>query len=72
MDEEGHLWVADYRRPRDEEPRWSVFDPNGRLLGTVPMPPKFGALQIGGDFVLGHWVDDLDVEHVQLYRLVKR
>lgn len=71
VDEEGHLWVEDYRRPGDEEPRWSVFDPNGRLLGTVPMPPKFGPVQIGGDFVLGRWVDDFEVEHVRLYALLK-
>ena len=27
--------------------------------------------EIGADYVLGRWRDDLDVEHVQLYPLLK-
>jgi hypothetical protein len=27
--------------------------------------------QIGGDFVLGVWRDELDVEYVRLYQLIK-
>jgi hypothetical protein len=28
-------------------------------------------MQIGNDFVLGVWSDDLDVQHVRMYRLEK-
>lgn len=71
VDAAGNLWVGEYRRPGDDEPRWSVFDGEGRLLGEVRMPPRFSVFEIGPDYVLGRWTDELDVEHVQLYELIK-
>jgi sugar lactone lactonase YvrE len=71
VDAEGNLWVADYRRPGDDQPRWTVFDPTGAMLGVVETPERFSIHQIGSDFVLGSWADDMDVEHVRLYRLIK-
>lgn len=72
VDDEGSVWVEDYRRPGDEQPRWTVFDSAGVMLGEVETPPEFQVFQIGSDFVLGRWTDDLDVEHVQLYKLKGR
>ncbi|NIN72091.1 MAG: hypothetical protein GTO46_09275 [Gemmatimonadetes bacterium] len=72
VDDEGSLWVEEYRRPGDEQPRWTVFDPQGVLLGEVETPPGLQVYQIGSDFVLGRWTDELDVEHVQLYKLKGR
>jgi len=71
VDTEGNLWVEEYRRPGDEQPRWTVFDPDGVMLGQVEMPAQFTVYQIGSDFVLGRWTDGLDVEHVRLYALLK-
>ncbi len=70
-DAEGNLWVTVYRRPGDDQPRWTVFDPSGQMLGVVSVPERFTVHQIGSDFVLGRWQDDLDVEHVRMYRLIK-
>ncbi len=70
-DPEGNLWVADYRRPGDELPRWNVFDPDGRWLGTVVAPSRFLVYEIGSDYVLGHHSDEMDVERVRLYDLEK-
>jgi hypothetical protein len=72
LDADGNLWVAVYRRPGDDQPRWTVFDPSGQMLGVVSVPERFTIHQIGSDFVLGRWQDELDVEHVQLYELLKR
>jgi hypothetical protein len=66
-----HLWIEDYRRPGDETPVWQVFDPQGRLLGPVALPVGFDALDFGADYVLGRTTDELDVERVLLYELVK-
>ena len=52
-------------------PSWSVFDPEGRLLGTVVTPEDFAPKHIGDDFVLGVWKDEVDVERVRLYPLEK-
>jgi hypothetical protein len=68
---DGDLWVADYRRPSDTQPRWTVFDSTGQMLGAVAMPERFTPYDIGADYVLGTWRDELDVEHVQLYALEK-
>jgi hypothetical protein len=51
--------------------RWSVFDPDGRWLGDVGMPPLFVPLEIGADYVLGRSRDADDAPHVVMYRLEK-
>jgi hypothetical protein len=72
IDADDNLWVADYSQERDDEGTWSVFDPEGRFLGTVETPTGGRVQQIGGDFVLGVWRDELDVEYVRLYELIKQ
>jgi sugar lactone lactonase YvrE len=71
IDSEGYLWVEDYRKPGDERSRWTVFDLDGLMLGRVELPDRFTIHQIGRDFVLGTWIDEMDVEHVRLYALIK-
>ncbi|MDH4351604.1 MAG: hypothetical protein OEW56_10685 [Gemmatimonadota bacterium] len=70
LDAGGNLWVAYYRL--EEEPvRWAVFDPDGRWLGDIEAPSNGGVWDIGNDYVLGVWRDDLGVEQVRMYRLAK-
>ena len=70
-DTEGNLWVQDYPIPGESEQRWSVFDPDGRLLGTILTPERFRPTQIGRDFLLGVWRDEFDVQYVTMYELEK-
>jgi hypothetical protein len=35
----------------------------------VELPAGLRVLEIGGDYVLGVWNDELDVQHVRLHRL---
>lgn len=70
-DDSSNVWVKEYDRPTEERFRWSVFDSQGRWLGIVHFPRALEPKHIGDDFVLGLWRDELDVEHVQLYRLSK-
>ena len=71
VDSEGNLWVAGYRVPGEENNDWSVFDTRGRWLGDVGLPEGLSVLDIGGDYLLGGFTDDLDVEHLVLYELIK-
>ena len=71
MDAEENLWVGEYRRPGDTEPRWRVFSPTGAYLGLVETPERFRIYEIGPDYILGRWSDELDVEHIRMYPLVK-
>ncbi|HEX9893497.1 MAG TPA: hypothetical protein VGA78_06215 [Gemmatimonadales bacterium] len=50
---------------------WSVFAPDGRYRGEVEFPPRFRPLDIGRDYVLGSWTDDVGAIHVQLRDLWK-
>jgi hypothetical protein len=72
-DSDANLWLLAFPDPldRNEAAVWRVFGPDGRLLTHVSLPERFTPLQIGADFVLGVWRDELDVEYVQLLCLLK-
>ncbi len=70
LDDDGNLWVAHYRLP-DEPSVYAVFDPSGRLLGDVGVPGRGSVTHIGSDFMLGIWRDELDVQQIRMYRLLK-
>ena len=65
------FWVREYTRPSDPSSHWSVFDSDGYWLGTIQLPDGFAPFDIGPDYVLGVWRDEDEVEHVQLYDLIK-
>jgi hypothetical protein len=68
-DSEGNLWVQDYRAEGETHTRWTVFDRNGRAIARVSGPDEFTVLDIGPDWIVGLSRDELEVEHVGLYRL---
>jgi len=72
LDDQGHLWVREFRKPGEEGPFWHVFDPEGALLGRVRTPASMEILEIGADWVLGLHRDALGVESVQLHTLNRR
>lgn len=75
LDVAGRLWVREHRAPGTPRPdgtaRWSVYDRRGRRLGTVEMPARLEPFEIGDDYVVGLWRDELGVEHVRVYGLEK-
>lgn len=70
LDRAGNLWMAEYQ-VLDETPLWQVFAPDGHWLGAVAMPPGGRISEIGSDYVLGTWRDEMDVETVRMYGLQK-
>jgi hypothetical protein len=71
VDDLGNLWVKEYEPDPDAPSRWTVVDADGHMLGEVVLPSGLNVTQIGNDFVLGIWQDELEVEHVRLYALTK-
>ena len=71
VDRMGNLWVEEYNRPADTVPRWTVFTGEGEMLGTISLPDGFGIQDVGDDYVLGTWEDEMEVEHVIMYGLAK-
>jgi hypothetical protein len=76
----GTLWVQRVRtsaeladRPFNasevRSPRWDLFDPQGRLAGTVTLPDGFVPLQTVGDGFIGMWRDEWDVQHIVRLRI---
>ena len=78
VDETGHLWLQPYYVAGAEPPPFEVHAPDGTWLGSVALPPglhrafiQYQApyMEIGEDYVLGLWTDDLDVQYVRMYRI---
>ena len=73
-DKAGNLWVERYRSHLLEDPgpqEWDIFDGEGRLVGYLVTPSDFEITDIGADFVLGFHTDELGVQTVRMYRLVR-
>ncbi len=69
---EGDLWVGEYRSAFEASARcWWIFAARGQLLGSKCLPEGFTLHQVGSDFVLGVSVDELGIERVTIYGLVK-
>lgn len=72
VDKVGNIWVEQYRAPWESSPVWEIFNPDGRWLGNVRTPSRFRIHEIGSDYLLGTWRNDLDVEYLRMYGLDKR
>jgi hypothetical protein len=70
VDRRGNIWMAEYR-VLEEAHVWQVFDPEGHWLGSVTLPDGGRISEIGEDYVLGVWRDEMDVETVRMYGLIK-
>ena len=71
VDGRNHLWVEEYELPGEERPGslWTVFDAQGRVQGFVETPDGLEIFEIGEDYILGLWRDELEVEYVQVWEL---
>jgi hypothetical protein len=84
VDYDGRIWVqvpgrSARRAPpqRGQLPLWvssdhfDVFSPRGQFLGVVRFPERFTPLVMRGDHVWGVEQDELDVNYVARYRIVR-
>lgn len=77
----GHIWFAEYALPHDSKPSpmhsrpktvsnvWHVFDEADVYVGQVTFPEGFIALDVSGDLIVGVSRDNLDVEHIRVFRI---
>lgn len=70
-DAAGYLWVREYDFPLEDRPAplWTVFGPDGRMLGLLETPVGLSVSEIGEDYILGVSRDELGVERVELWPL---
>lgn len=67
----GNLWVEDYPIPGKGTPGWSVYSADGATLASLDLPSRLQITEIGSDYVVGIWRDELDLQYVRVYRLEK-
>ncbi len=68
-----HLWVEEYAAPGDWERAalWTVFDPQGEVMGYVETPAALEIQEIGADYVMGRERDASGVEAIQVWPLAR-
>jgi hypothetical protein len=65
----GYLWVEETRMPDEEVRHTTIFDPEGRMVGQVVLPSRVQVQEIGADYLLGRWTDDLGVSYLRMYEV---
>jgi hypothetical protein len=71
VDATGHVWVARFHYSFHNATEWEVFSPKGRWLGMVETPETMEMMYIGEDEIMGVAMDEMGVEYVRMYELVK-
>lgn len=69
VDRLGRLW-AELHGHIGQPQQFLVFDTTGVPLGKVILPDRLRIMDIGRDYIMGVWYDDLGVEFVRVYRYV--
>ncbi len=69
-DGRGNWWIADPPAPDETgETTWNRVSADGRLLGTLRVPPKLMVKEIGPDWLMAVYLDEDDVEHLRIHQL---
>jgi hypothetical protein len=70
-DPDENLWVRHAPVRADSIQTWSVFNPEGSWLGEVDVPWRLSVRAIGRTEIAGVIFDELGVEYVKVFRLLK-
>ena len=72
-DREGRVWLPSWRpgAAREGASHYTVISADGEWLGTVEGPPGLRILDVAHGLVLGVQRDEMDVESVVLYEMVR-
>lgn len=71
VDRLGSLWVRDYPEFPEEPQTYHIFDRQGHLVGRVGIPQGMTVLEIGADYLLTLVKDEMGVEYLHRYGLVR-
>lgn len=69
VDARGFLWVERYGGVGADPPEFDIFDPEGRLVGFAALPEDAEILEIGNEYILALFRDELGIEYVRMYGL---
>jgi hypothetical protein len=71
VDGSDNLWIEEYPIPGRDNRDWTIYDQSGLKLAMITLPRNFRLVEIGRDYVLGVWRDELDVDYLRVYTLIK-
>ena len=69
LDADGFLWVEDFQRPGERLRTWTVFDGEGVPRTRLSLSSDNRVLEIGEDYLLAVFEDQLGVEYLRLFAL---
>lgn len=75
VDDAGRIWISEFEpiAPGLEEAReWHVLDKKGRPVGRLTLPQRSSILSVSNESVTLVIRDDLDVQHIEVRRIVKQ
>jgi hypothetical protein len=72
VDHLGWYWANLFQPDEGGPSEWLVFDPEGRAQGIIELPRELEVHDIGEDYILGRWTDQLGVEYVRRHALDRR
>lgn len=73
VDSLGRVWVKEYPQTASRENAvWIVIQSEGQATATVQLPENVRPMQIGRDYILGLVRDELGVQSVREYEVVRR
>jgi len=68
---QGRIWASPTYQPSPSASTWTVYDLDGRAAAMVEIPARFEPHDIGPDYVLGRYRDELELNYIRLFRLEK-
>jgi hypothetical protein len=73
LDDAGRIWVQDWRLPweRDQPATYTIFGPEGAIEATATLPAELALTHIGRDHLTGVVWDEMGLEYVRVYRIVR-
>jgi hypothetical protein len=71
IDPAGLLWVEPFRVDDSGPSTWLALSPTGEQLASVTFRPGFHLADVRSDAILGRAIDDLDVEYVLRFPLLR-
>jgi hypothetical protein len=69
-DSSGTLFIEDFQLPGQSTVGVNVFNSEGVLSGRFELPGGLEVLDVGGDYLLALYQDEMEVEYLRLYELV--
>jgi hypothetical protein len=71
VDADSNLWASSFTTSDSLPTRWTIFEPEGRLLAETVTPAHFRVSEIGSSDIIGVRADSLGVEQVQVLGIRK-